>query len=171
MNNQALALVRAAGQMLPFPDESADGVFAECSLSVMNDPGRALDEFQRVLRTGGKLILSDVYARNPEGAVQLKGIPLECCLRGAFRKEELLGKLTNSHFRIDLWEDHSELLARFAAQLIFCYGSMDQFWLRSSAGSVNAEEIQRAVAAAKPGYFLLIAQKIGGAGAIPGEDS
>ncbi len=46
--NQALLLVRGGGQRLPFPDESADGIFAECSLSVMDDPGRALDEFRRV---------------------------------------------------------------------------------------------------------------------------
>jgi SAM-dependent methyltransferase len=171
MRNTALALVRAAGEKLPFPDESADGIFAECSLSVMGDPGRALDEFRRVLKLGGRLILSDVYTRNSETVHKLKQMPLECCLRGAVSKENVLTRLTNRHFRIDLWEDRSDLLARFAVQLIFSYGSMNQFWLQSSAEPIDAEEIRRAVSVAKPGYFLLIAKKVAGAATMPKEGS
>jgi arsenite methyltransferase len=160
MKNPGLAFIRAPGEKLPFPDEIADGIIAECSLSVMNDPGGTLDEFRRVLKIGGRLILSDVYARNPEGAHQLKQISPACCLRGAIPKEDLLTELANRRFRIDLWEDHSDLLARFAAQLIFSYGSMNRFWSRSSVGPIDVEEIRRAVYDAKPGYYLLIAQKI-----------
>lgn len=171
MRNKRLALVRATGEKLPFPDECADGVFTECSLSVMNDPGGVLDEIRRVLKIGGRLILSDVYARNPGGVPQLKRIPLECCLRGAVCQEEVLGRLTARHFSIDLWEDHSDLLTSFAVQLIFSYGSMGQFWLRSSAAPVDAAEIRKAVSEAKPGYFLLIARKIASVGKMPEEGS
>jgi arsenite methyltransferase len=159
MKNPGLALVRAPGEKLPFADESADGIIAECSLSVMDDPGVTLDEFRRVLKIGGRLILSDVYARNPANVRQLKQIPPACCLRGAISKEDLLTELANRRFRIGLWEDHSDLLARFAAQLIFSYGSMNQFWLQSSVEPIDVEEIRRAVYDAKPGYYLLIAQK------------
>lgn len=162
MKNKALVLVRAEGEKLPFPDQSADGIFAECSLSVMGDSGRALDEFRRVLKIGGRLILSDVYTRNPESVNKLKQMPLECCLRGAVSKEHLVGKLTRRNFRIDLWEDHSDLLARFAIQLIFSYGSMNEFWLQAGAESIDPEDIQRAVSTAKPGYYLLVAQKLPG---------
>jgi ubiquinone/menaquinone biosynthesis C-methylase UbiE len=171
MRNTALVLVRAAGEMLPFPDESADGIFAECSLSVMGDPGRALDEFRRVLKIGGRLILSDVYTRKPESVHKLKQIPLECCLRGAVSKENLLSRLARRRFKLDFWEDRSDLLARFAVQLIFYYGSMNQFWLRSSAEPIDTDEIRRAVSEAKPGYFLLIARKITGAEIMPKENS
>jgi arsenite methyltransferase len=160
MKNPGLAFIRAPGEKLPFADESADGIIAECSLSVMNDPGVTLDEFRRVLKIGGRLILSDVYARNPKGAHQLKQIPPACCLRGAISKEDLVTELANRRFRIDLWEDHSDQLARFAARLIFSYGSMNGFWLQSSGKQIDVEEIRRAVYNAKPGYYLLIAQKI-----------
>jgi SAM-dependent methyltransferase len=43
LKNRALSLVRGSGENLPFTNEFADGLFAECSLSVMDDPGRALD--------------------------------------------------------------------------------------------------------------------------------
>jgi arsenite methyltransferase len=157
--NPALPLVRAAGENLPFSDGCADGVLAECSLSVMADPENALTEFRRVLKSGGRLILTDVYARNPEGVARLAKIPVECCLRGAVSKEELMARLSNSDFTVDLWEDHSELLTKFAVNAVFSYGSMNQFWLRTGSEDVDPEEIRATISRAKPGYFLLIARK------------
>ena len=155
----SLPVVRALGEHLPFPGEYADGLFAECSLSVMNDPGRALDEFRRVLRTGGKLIVSDVYARNPNSADWLLQLPRTCCVRGAVTREQLVERITDRGFRIELWEDHSDLLTKFAVELIFSYGSMNRFWLRTASDAVDPHEIQQAVSQVKPGYFLLVAQK------------
>lgn len=154
-----LPLVRGFGEQLPFPDAFADGVLAECSLSTMNDPERALDEFRRVLKTGGKLVITDVYARNPESSDQLSCMPVECCLKGAVSRTNLLERLSDRDFRIDLWEDHSDLLKRFAVHLIFSYGSMNEFWSRMGLESVALNEMNRAVSEAKPGYFLLIARK------------
>jgi arsenite methyltransferase len=162
MRNPDLPLVRAAGENLPFFDEHADGLLAECSLSAMNNPDEALDEFRRVLKIGGKLILSDVYARNPNRVDRLGHVPADCCLRGAISREELMGRLTNRDFRVDLWEDHSDLLTDFAVKLVFSYGSMNQFWLRTGSTSVDLADIQRAVSEARPGYYLLIAQKLPG---------
>ena len=45
-----------------------------------------------------------------------------------FPGEQLMERLTNRDFKIDLWEDHSDLLKQFAVQLVFSYGSMNQFW-------------------------------------------
>lgn len=166
LKNPALAVVRAAGEYLSFPDECADGVFAECSLSVMDDPGRALDEFRRVLKIGGKLILTDVYARNPENIAQLACVPIDCCLRGAISRGELFERLTSRDFRIDLWEDHTDLLTQFSVQLILSYGSMSQFWLKAGSNSVDPEQMKRTISEAKPGYFLLVAQKTAGCGTL-----
>jgi SAM-dependent methyltransferase len=154
-----LLLVRSAGEKLPFPAGFADGLFAECSLSAMDDPERALDEFRRVLRIGGKLVITDVYAKNPEGSGPLSCMPVECCLRGAVSRTNLLERLSSRDFKIDLWEDHSDLLARFAVHLVFSYGSMNEFWSRMGLESVDLNEMNRAVSRAKPGYFLLIARK------------
>jgi arsenite methyltransferase len=166
-----LPLVRAAGENLPFFDEHADGLLAECSLSAMNEPDSALDEFRRVLKIGGKLILSDVYARNPNRVDQLRHVPADCCLRGAVSRGQLMGRLTNRGFRVDLWEDHSDLLTDFAVQLVFSYGSMNQFWLRTGSSLVDLDNIQRAVSEARPGYYLLIAQKLPSEERISKDDS
>jgi len=169
--NSSLQLVKARGEHLPFPDECADGLLAECSLSVMSDRDRALDEFRRVLRTGGKLIVSDVYARNSDRVDRLLRLPRTCCVRGAVARERLFETILDHGFSIDLWEDHSELLTRFAVHLIFAYGSMDVFWLRTASDSADSEEIQQAIAEAKPGYFLLVAQKVASPGRGPGKDA
>lgn len=159
LRNPDLLLIGASGEMLPLADESADGVFAECSLSVMDDPCAALDEFRRVLRIGGKLILSDVYARHSNGIDQLASISNGCCLRGMIPRTKILERLTIRDFRIDLWEDHSDLLKQFAVNFIFQYGSMKEFWRMSSPDPRNFEETRQIISRAKPGYFLLIATK------------
>jgi arsenite methyltransferase len=160
--NPDLPFVRAVGENLPFLDAYADGIVAECSLSAMNQADAVLDEFRRVLKIGGKLILSDVYARRPAHVEQLLRMPAGCCLRGAISREQLKKKLTDRGFRIVLWEDHSNLLKDFAVQLIFSYGSINQFWLRSGTESIDTEEVQRVVSEAKPGYYVLLAQKLPG---------
>jgi len=86
-------------------------------------------------------------------------IPLHCCVRGAVSEAEVVKEVTDRNFIIELWEDHSERLKNFAVQLIFSYGSMNQFWVRAGAEPVDTGNIQRAISSAKPGYFLLIAKK------------
>ncbi len=156
--NPTLPLVRAIGDSLPFPDACADAIIAECSLSVMVDPYNALTEFHRVLKDGARLILTDVYARNPAGVERLARMPVECCLRGAVSRDELMERLTNSGFTIELWEDHSDQLTKFAVSVVLSYGSMNQFWLRAGSESVDLEEMRLAIAGSKPGYFLIIAR-------------
>jgi len=159
--NPSIRTVRGVGENLPFPEEYADGVLAECSLSVMADPCRSLDEFRRVLKTDGMLIISDVYARNPEVTGSSNPIPADCCLNGAVTREELTGRLTERGFSIILWEDHSDYLKKFAVELILSYGSLNEFWQQTLAAAGDSGAIQRSISRMQPGYFLLIAQKRG----------
>ena len=146
--NLCLPLMQSYGERLPIASEQFDAVLTECSLSVMKDADRALAEFERVLRASGYLILSDVYARNPAGVAALHHLPIDSCLCGACSQAE-----------IKLWEDHTKALNAFAAQLIWSNGSLQQFWCRATSRA-NTLDIQTSIARARPGYYLLIAQKI-----------
>ncbi len=78
-----LPLVQASGARLPFGDGSVDAVLAECVLALLPDLDAALADIRRVLREDGLLIVSDLYARAPEGVPDLRGLSLGNCLRGA----------------------------------------------------------------------------------------
>ncbi|MCC7447684.1 MAG: methyltransferase domain-containing protein [Anaerolineae bacterium] len=156
--NPALPLVQAYGERLPVAANQFDALLTECSLSVMHDPDRALAEFWRVLRVNGYLILSEMYARNPGSVPALRRLPVDSCLSGAVSQDEVTARVTARGFAVRLWEDHTQALKIFTAQLIWAQGSLQQFWCRATARA-DAADIQTAVAEAKPGYYLLIAQK------------
>ncbi|MEW5956792.1 MAG: DVU_1555 family C-GCAxxG-C-C protein [Chloroflexota bacterium] len=158
--NSSLPLFQARGEYLAVRDESLDAVLAECSLSLMADVDRALAEFWRALKPGGQLIVNDVYARNPAGLAARRGLPFESCVRSAMLHDEIVERLHVHGFEITVWQDHSAALKQFAAQLIWTHGSLAQFWCRAAPGA-NPGAIQQAIAQSEPGYFLLVAQKIG----------
>lgn len=158
-NRPDLALVYAPGERLPLAAGRFDAVLAECSLSVMAQPGRAMAEFGRVLRPGGLLLVHDIYARRPEGLAFLRNLPLASCVRGAWLPAELTATLTAAGFQQRHWADCSAALRRFAGQLIFAHGSMAQFWCKAGGHNLNPQQVEQAIAQAKPGYFSLIAER------------
>ncbi len=159
----SLPFIGALGQRLPFADATMDALFAECSLSLLGEVARAVVEFRRVLRPGGLLVVSDLYARLPEGIPLLRQLPLACCLSGALSPQELAETLAAQNFDLLLWEDHSEALRTFTARLIFSHGSLDQFWQCTTHGSISNGAVQEAIACSKPGYLLVVARNAGSA--------
>lgn len=158
INDPRLPLVCAWGKSLPIQSARVDTVVAECSLSAMSDLDSTLDEFKRVLRPGGCLALSDVYARDPEGISALRALPFSCGLREALTKDDLFERLQAHGFEISVFEDHSETLKYLAAQMIMSHGSLQEFWSHAEPAS-NPLDIQIAIGKARLGYYILVAKK------------
>jgi len=156
----ALPLVQAPGARLPFCDGGLNAVLAECVLSLMPDLDAALADIRRVLREDGLLVVSDLYARAPEGVPDLRGLLLVSCLRGALARDVFESRLTAHGFTLILWEDHTEALKAFTARLIFEHGSLASFWGCATGNPVVGEPIQQATLRARPGYFLALAKVI-----------
>lgn len=57
--HNVLQLIRGDGEVLPFSDESFDAVVNRYVLWTLPQPERALTEWQRVLRPGGRLVIVD----------------------------------------------------------------------------------------------------------------
>jgi SAM-dependent methyltransferase len=92
-----LDLREGSAARLPLPDASVDAVLAECVLSILDEPGAALDEWARVLRPGGGLLMNDLFRRaDPDAARRL---------------------LDGAGFVVEVWEDHSSALARLVWDL------------------------------------------------------
>lgn len=150
----ALTLVRAAGEALPWPDAAVHGVLAECSLSVMPAAGKVLAEINRVLTPGGKLAITDLYARrvnNPAPARRTGEL---------MTREEWASLLTGCGFCSLVWEDQSACLQEFVARFILKFGSAEKLWQCTCAGRDRPPGTPERFTAQKPGYFLLVAEKV-----------
>ncbi|TCO71822.1 DVU_1556 family methyltransferase [Marinisporobacter balticus] len=153
--------VTGTGDFLPFPDESFHCVFAECTLSLMNDLNASINEVHRVLKKNGCFIITDVYAKNPSEIQALESGSLNSCMRGLHDLDLLQEKLKNIGFEIVHLEDCSDLLKALMVKIIFSYGSMDVFWNKATnnADCMNGLEFQKKLKLCKPGYFILIGRK------------
>jgi ubiquinone/menaquinone biosynthesis C-methylase UbiE len=148
------ALIQGQAQALPLVGGRLDAVLCECVLSLTGAPEGVLAEFHRVLRPGGWLVVSDLYAgQGPPGpAISASG---GGCLEGAMARRTLEAHVTRAGFRIRLWEDHTPLLTHFAAQLLLAGEDLEA--LRPSLGRGHSAGGHRC--RPRPGYFLLVARR------------
>jgi SAM-dependent methyltransferase len=120
----------------------------------MPDASAALHEFHRVLRPGGRIVITDVYARNPD-ALNQSDPQFPSCISGILEKDRTIRQVTNAGFDLDSWEDHSGVLTTFIARFIFEYGSLDALWGDRAEAPRWGEQMKRL----RPGYALLVARK------------
>ena len=147
----------ASAEDLPFADGAIDGIFAECSLSLFEDRQRALAECARVLIDGGRLMISDLYARRPEAIADVRALRGSCAANILVR-EELEADLSCAGFIVNVWEDHSRSLRECAAHYLFEHGSLDGLW-ECGGNESSPDAIDAAMRAARAGYFLLVATR------------
>ncbi|KMY67672.1 hypothetical protein AAU61_07150 [Desulfocarbo indianensis] len=149
-----LPLIRASVEALPLADACLAGVLCECALSLTASPPAVLQECRRVLLPGGRLILSDIYLRQPPA--DHKRVAWSGCLGGALGQAALQAMVADAGLELLLWEDHSHLLRELAARLVWAHGSTEALWGACGDGrGGGAERLSRG----RPGYFLMIAQR------------
>ncbi|WP_051182897.1 DVU_1556 family methyltransferase [Desulfocurvibacter africanus] len=157
-----LPVLRGQAQQLPFGDGCLDGILSECVLSLLPDPGQALGEWHRVLRPGGMLALSDLYALDRREPLHNAPCPASC-LDGALPLENVLELVRAAGFEPLLVEDHTPLLKRFAAELVFAGIPLETFLGRTGdARSDQGCRCGHGSNARRPraGYYLLVARKM-----------
>ena len=141
--------VAADGRQLPFANDSLDGIISECAFSLIGYSADLLSECRRVLRPGGRLALTDLYAR----ADAPRDVPLAGCLGGMTTRDAIFAALSAAGLRVETWQDHTPRLKSFVAQLMFSGQCAElPFYGDDPAGAA-------ALRARRPGYFLLIAAK------------
>jgi arsenite methyltransferase len=153
----SIQIQQGCGEELPFKNSFFKGVLAECTMTLMDDYKKTINESHRVLEHGGYFTVSDVYARYPEYLEDVKKYDIKSCMRGLFNIEELKEALISSGFEIICFEDWSDLLKELMVKIIFRYGSMSVFWETAACSSCG--DFQKKLTRCKPGYFFLIARK------------
>ncbi len=142
---------------LPCTDGSLDGVLCECVYNLLEDKHRALAQMNRVLRPGGKLIISDLYLREKTGG--FTGVPLVTCINGITDRETVIEGITAAGFRLIAWQDETRVYKEFVAGLIMRYGSMSMFWESLVGSCRKACAVQNSLKSVRIGYYLSVWQK------------
>jgi arsenite methyltransferase len=105
-------------QELVFPDGAFDAVLCECALSTFADQPGALAEARRVLRSGGRLALSDVVVDRQRLPAQLGGaLASVACVGGAHSRSGYEEMLAAAGLRPIAHEQQNEEAAAFAERI------------------------------------------------------
>ncbi|MGI6361423.1 MAG: DVU_1556 family methyltransferase [Bacillota bacterium] len=132
----------ASADNLPFKSAFFEAVLCECSLSVFESL-KALTEIKRVLCSGGRLLVSDLYKRRDVDLSYLESLSAHL-----YTKEQWHESLQDQGFGNFVWRECSDCFKDFIMQALW-----DDDGLISCA---DYEQLKRA----KLGYFLLIGEKI-----------
>ncbi len=152
-------LMCAAASDLPLRSGAADAVVMECSLSAIPEKDRVLAECSRVLVRGGRLVLTDLYARSslPAGARDSVG----ACCAGILTRDELQRALEGAGLAVDLWEDHSRSLTELLGSVVLRHGSLAPFWERQGLEPEALPRAREMLRQVRPGYCLVLATRLG----------
>ena len=113
--DERAAVLLGDGLQLPFADESFDAVTSFETLEHLHERGAFLTELKRVLRTGGKLVLSTPNANytkpvngkpsNPFHIFEYTPEELQAELETHFRLEQFLGETMDAAIRIPPFQE------------------------------------------------------------------
>jgi len=156
-----LTVLQAAAEELPFAAGTVDAIVGECSFSIFRDMDQALSECRRVLVPGGKLAITDMYARRAEGLETVRALASSTCLSGIRTRDEWSDSVTQAGFSIQVWEDCSDAWRQWIVRFIMQQGTLPMLWTAAAEHS-SCQEAEQALKQVRPGYFLLVAEKNGG---------
>ncbi|ROQ90141.1 DUF5714 domain-containing protein [Desulfosoma caldarium] len=95
-----MAFCRALLESLPLKDHTAHVVVSNCVLNLSSDKRGAFQEIYRVLRPGGRLVVSDVVCdTDPDSSIRNDPVLHGECLAGALTQRDLVGLLEESGFQ------------------------------------------------------------------------
>jgi SAM-dependent methyltransferase len=84
---------------IPLPDSSVDVVISNCVINLSGDKDRVLKEAFRVLKPGGRFVVSEVVVTGDVPAEVRRSMELWVgCIAGALRNDEYVAKLAKAGF-------------------------------------------------------------------------
>lgn len=115
---QRVTFLRADAEALPLPPDSVDAILCECSLCLFPDKSRALAEMRRVLRPGGRIVISDVVVDSDHLPKELAGpMATIACVGSALSRDGYEAHLGEAGFEPLEVEPRSEDAARMAERV------------------------------------------------------
>ena len=84
-----IRFVQGDAEEMPLDDSTFDVVISDCVINLVPDKGRVFQEIHRVLKPGGRMVISDVVTDRPFSAATQSNMDLWCsCVSGALPEDE-----------------------------------------------------------------------------------
>lgn len=110
-------------EQLPMEDASADLVISNCVINLVPDKGKAFDEILRILKPGGRMVVSDIVTRGEMPEAARRDMALWAgCVSGAMDRDVYLGLMRKRGFRE----------ARVLTEQEYSFGRTDHYALLSA---------------------------------------
>jgi SAM-dependent methyltransferase len=100
----------ADAERLPFPSRCMDGVVAECVISALPDKVAAVGEVARILRSGGRFLVTDVTWDGPLPAELDTFVAWLACAGGALAIDGYTTLLEQAGLEVLVVESHGDAL-------------------------------------------------------------
>lgn len=154
--------------LLPFSADHFDYIWCESTLSTLDDKTRAVAEFLRLLKPGGKLIVLDfVLGKSVDGQLQ-KSISFLPCLGRTMTAHDYCEIFENSGFTTTAVIDYSGEIKKSGYWLGMMFGSLDAVISQIATGNCCSTaqgqsekptmvNFQRFLREAQLGYLLFVA--------------
>jgi len=97
-------------EKIPLNDNSVNVIISNCVINLARDKAQVFKEAYRVLKTGGKMYVSDIVLLGKLTEEHLKDEDLLTgCVAGALHKDEYLVTLKHAGFRVNIIAEDNEL--------------------------------------------------------------
>jgi len=168
---QKVRFAVADAEYLPFADASFDVVISECAFSLLPDKDTGAKQIVRVLKPGGRLVITDVVLQFPLSPELKTQVLFDSCFSGAETLEGYREIFKRAGLDEEIYEDHSRELKKITYKLVTGYGSISAFWEQFGRGNLpccgpsgdgcNTPAIpwKRLFTEGKPGYGLFSLKK------------
>ncbi len=93
-------------ESLPVESGSVDAITSNCVINLVPDKGQVFQEAARVLKAGGRMVISDIVldGRLPE-AIEKDVFAYVGCVSGAMQRDEYFGLLRAAGFEVEVLKD------------------------------------------------------------------
>jgi len=137
LNNQVKFIISDA-EDLPFMDATFGVVLSECSFSVLPNKNKAASEIKRVLKPGGRLVVTDIFLKKRtigefQNELAFGSDLLLPCIAGAKPIEDYVGIFKEAGLCHPFIEDHSIELKKLIFQMAITFGDWEEFLCRLSS--------------------------------------
>ena len=101
-------------EKLPVEDASADLVISNCVINLSTDKRQVFREVHRVLKSGGRMIVSDIVLNKPlPEAVRNSAAQYAACIAGALLREEYLQAIRDAGFaKVEILSDQTYKISK-----------------------------------------------------------